>query len=202
MQGHRAGAESDAAEPGAVLGFCAGGFVGWCGDDGGEGSCEGACAFECEHADYGVCVGCIQGFDGVGDGVDAGCCGECWRECHGEFDVVDYCPRKDFRIAAGRFAAVLGFAEDGRHFAAGVGCWDADVGEAGADADCFAEADGAAAADGDDAVGGVLLEVGHCLFGDVGGCVHGRVGVCACWFDVGGVEDLGEVFGLRYLLWC
>lgn len=109
----------------------------------------------------------------MGDGVYAGCCGYGWWKGHGEVDVVDDGFGEDLGVGFCCFAAVFGFAHNGCHFAAGVSGWDADVRDAGPEGDGLAEAGGAAAADGDDAVGVDAFKVGEGFFGDVVGCVHG-----------------------------
>ena len=138
VQGHGGAAEARAAQPGAVLGLrtCLG-VLGVGVDDHRKRRGERADAFQREQAEDGVAVGRVEGFDGVRDGVDAACGGEADGQGHGVVDVVDYRAGQDGCVRSGRFDAVLGLAEDGRHFASGVGRWDADVRQAGADGERF-----------------------------------------------------------------
>lgn len=63
VQRHADGAETGAAEPGAVEGFLARGHRGGGRDDVGEGGGEGLGAFECEEGDDRVGVAGVESFD-------------------------------------------------------------------------------------------------------------------------------------------
>lgn len=131
------------------------------------------------------------------DGIDTARRAHGHRQGHSQVDIVDHSPREDLRIGASLLQSVGCFTQNRGHLTACVGGRDTDVRQSCADADGFAQADGATTADGDDAVGALGFGVFQCLVGDVGGSVHGGFGE-----DAGhlAVQDGLDILGLGDLL--
>ncbi len=154
MQPHRHRAQRRAGEPGAVERVAARLDVLGLAHDDGERPRQRAQALRRHQRGDGVGVLGIERLDAMGDGVHARRARHLRRQPHREIGIVDHDARLRLGVARGALQPALGHAVDRRHLRARIGRGHGDDGQLGVDRDRLGEADGRAAADRDDAVGG------------------------------------------------
>ena len=97
-----------------------------------QGAGKGTDAFFRHQRRHGIGVTRVKRFHRMCDRVDAGGRSQADRQRQRQIDVVDYGFRQHGRIAHRGLQAVLGLADDRRHFRAGIRRGDAQLIDAGA----------------------------------------------------------------------
>ena len=152
MQRHAGGAETDAAQPGAVKRIPPRRGIARRLDDDRQCPREGAHAFLGDQRSDRIAVLRVERLDRMGDGVDPRGDGDPDRQAERQIDVIDHRLRQDARAALRGLPAFGGLAENGRHLRAGVGGRDDDLRQIGSERQRLAEAGRRAAADRDRAI--------------------------------------------------